>query len=151
MPDENPNRPSNQPPPMPWEKGNHRLYSMAKLELEVCRDEFGRVFSFHRLADETDKATVMEWPAGGQEQIAFALLTEATRREAILGLLLRMTKEPDFIARFEAATEEEQAVLLSELADILRVQMNRTVTRLASVVVSEAVQMVRRETAPKAT
>lgn len=133
----NPNHPGTAPPPHPWKKGQQGGYSSLILEVAVCRDEFGRVFSAHQLQDELDRQTVMTWPGGGQEAVAFALLLEAARREAILGIILKMSKDPDYLAS-ATASDEARREAIEELAKIVRVQVNRTLRDVAASVVEEA-------------
>jgi hypothetical protein len=129
-----------QPPALPWTKGDHGSYSMVKVEVEVCRDEFGRVYTLHRLQDETDRETVMKWPSGGQEQIAFALLLEAVRREAVLGVLLELTKDKEFLSQLDGLPNKGE--VLTGLAERVQTQMDRTIRRVSSNVVAEMIQQM---------
>ena len=133
-----PNRPPAIPPPRPWKKGDQGSYSTVVLEVEVCKDEYGRVYTGHHPQDEGDEKVLMTWPAGGQEMVAFALLTEAVRREALYGLLIEMSKNKGTLER--AADPEERTKLISELAGRLKTQTERTVERLAKAAVDEALR-----------
>jgi hypothetical protein len=125
-------------PPRPWKKGDQGAYSMVVLELEVCKDEFGRVFTGHHPQDESDEKLLSTWPAGGQEMVAFALLTEAVRREALFGLLIEMSKNKDTLDKVK--DPEERAKIVQALTERLQVQTERTVKRLAEAAVNEALQ-----------
>ena len=131
-------------PPGPWSKGDQGMYSMAVVEVEVCRDAFGRVFSNHHPQEDADKDLVLTWPSGGQEQIAFALLAEASRREALLVMLVQMTKDKAFLSKMLALPEAEREKRMQDMAKALRMQMNRTVARIAEDVIREAFHNVTR-------
>lgn len=131
-----------QPPPPPWEKGTHEDYSSLVIEIAVCRDARGRVFSRHALQDALDHETAMKWPGGGQGEVAFALLVEAVRREALLGLLVALTDDPDFATKIDALDPEEREAKMGELVVNLRSQMDNVVARLARGALEEAVLTV---------
>ena len=88
-----------QPPARPWKKGDQTDYSALIIEVEVCRDKQGMVFSSHRLQGVEDRQVAMSWPTGGLEQVCFALLVEAVRREALLGIITVMSGEPEVLQR----------------------------------------------------
>jgi hypothetical protein len=134
--------PQEGPPPGPWEKGDHDTYSSITLEVKVCRDQHGRIYSMHQLQDELDHTTAMQWRTGGQEQTAFALLVEATRREALLSLLVRLTKDPDVAAKVASMTEEERQAWVAEVSAGMQEQMANSIRRLADAAVMEALDTV---------
>ena len=125
MSDSRNNRPPDQPPPRPWKKGEHGSHSVAVVEVHICRDALGRVYSYHRPQDKVDETVLREWPSGGLEQAAFAMLCEAVQREAILGILMSMTQDPDFL---EGDWDDER---VTDLASKLQTQMGNSVERLA--------------------
>ena len=99
-------KPHQGPPPGPWQKGQHAEYGLAVAEVIVIRDKSGRVFSKHQLQDDGDVGVVQDWPSCGIEQMAFALLTEATRREALLQMLLLESNSPQQFALLQEMTPE---------------------------------------------
>lgn len=126
------------PPPPPWTKGSPE-YSMVSLILDVVQDPSGRVFSAHRLESPQDHETILQWSGGGLEQVAYALLVEAARREAVLGLLLMLSKEPQLLTALQASPERHQAVV-ETMAQALRSQFDKTLTRIAESVSKEALR-----------
>jgi len=109
------------------------------VEVEVCRDAEGRVFSSHGLQSDEDVQIALSWPSGGQEQVGFALLTEAVRREALLEILLVLSKDESFPQRFAGMSFEEKEAQVADLTARLRVQMDNVVARLAKGAIEEAI------------
>jgi len=142
--------PITHPPPFPWGRGEQRVevdgiryaYTTVHVVVEVCRDEIGQVFSHHRLSDEGDEKTIGDWPGGGQQEVAFALLTEAVRREALVEFLVQMSNDKTFLEEIKALEGAELEAKLAELTKALRVQMNRTVGRLADAAIRETFALV---------
>lgn len=126
------------PPPFPWKKGTQESYASLVVEVLVCKDEHGRVFSMHRLQDALDRDTAMSWTTGGQEQVAFALITETVRREALFGLLVRMTQDPLLPVRFKAMSDNEKQTFIQQMASQLRAQVSAVVDKLADAAMEEA-------------
>ena len=131
---------STPPPPIPWTKGQHETYSAVSILVDICLDSSGQVFSTHRLHEALDRETVMTWAGGGQEQVAFGLLVEAARREAVLGLLLLASKDRELLTKLRSGSEEQRHAILTELSTGLRAQMDKTVGMIADAVVKEALQ-----------
>jgi len=121
-----------------WAKGPHPDHAVAVVEVHVYRDEQGRVFSRHQLQNDTDDETAMSWPGGGQGTIAFGLLLEAIRREAMLELLLQMTHDPGSIQRLQTLPEDKRGEAFEQMARLLRLQMNKTIAKVARGAVEEA-------------
>lgn len=127
------------PPARPWEKGIHEDYSALVLELEVCRDGHGRVFSNHHLQDEKDQQVAMSWPSCGMEQVAFALLLEAVRRESLLCVLALMSQDPEALNRLMQMSETERAVWIQEMAAKVQQQIASVSERLVENAVQNTV------------
>lgn len=126
-------------PPLPWYKGSHKDHSVAVVEVEVCRvHHTGHVFSTHHLQDQVDNSVVMAWPGGGQEQVAFALLTEAVRREAILEFLVQMSHDPEWLPTLQAMSDEERDTKFKELGVSLTKVVQNIVDGIAENCVREA-------------
>jgi hypothetical protein len=130
--------PTHAPPPRPWKKGDQGHYSALVVELRICRDAGGRVFSEHILQDDADREVAMSWEGGGQEEVAFALLVEAVRREALLEAMMAATKDPHLLSGFAQFSIEEREGVVRDLTQRLRVQVEGVVSRLASGAVEEA-------------
>jgi len=129
-------------PPLPWTRGRHGTHEVASIEVQVCRDEFGRVFSCHNPVDKSDQELMADWPGHGLEQVALALLTEALRREALLQMIIRMSQDKDFVAKLNAMSPEDRQKELDGMRARLTTQVRRTTDRLAKDVVNEAFNLV---------
>lgn len=140
MADPKPNykRPRQGPPPGPWTKGQHPEYDLLVAEVLVIRDDVGRVYSKHQLQDDADAQVALGWPSSGIEQIGFALLTEAARREALLQMLMLESSQPAKLARLRAMSDEDRLAELDQMGKQLRIQMNKTLAAVATSVVQEA-------------
>lgn len=130
-------------PAQPWLRGKHDTHSMAVISIEICRDEFGRVFSAHSPQEASDQETLMSWPGGGQQEMAFAMFTEAVRREALLSVLVLMSNRPNYQKQVQEATEKELEVMRSEVRGVLHHQMTRMLNQLVDGAVEEAFNIVK--------
>jgi len=130
-----------QPPPRPWKKGTQEGYSALSIEVEVCQDTNGCVFSAHQPQSEEDRVTALSWNSGGQEQVAFALLVEATRREAFLEMLIQMSQDEGYPKRLLELSAEEREPLLREMTQRITAQMNSVVSRLARGIIEETARV----------
>ena len=108
------------------------------IEVEICRDEFGRVYSAHNLQGEGDGTVSMTWPGGGQREVAHALLTEALRREAVVSVLVRLTQDEEYLAKLQAMTEEERDAEVEKLGTALLKSVGGTAHRMAKGIVQDA-------------
>jgi hypothetical protein len=131
-----------QPPPRPWKKGKHPDHEVVEIVIEICRDEHGRVFSSHRPLEESDEEVALGWPSGGMEQTAFALLTEAVRREAVLQVLVLASHKPELLLRLRDEKGEGRQKLLADVRERLKMQMNGTVARIAEGALEEAIRAI---------
>lgn len=114
-----------------WAKGHHADHDVVVIEVLVRRDQHGRVLSEHRLQDDGDRQVVDTWPSGGMEQVAFALLTEAVRREALLDVILKATHQPEIREIWTNASEEMKGQLTHELTRAVQESMSGVISRLA--------------------
>jgi hypothetical protein len=115
--------------------------NVVSLEVRVCVDAVGCVWSIHRFASPEDEAKARAWAGGGVRQIAHALLTEAVRREVFTCALVEMTRDPDFLAKFLADPKNQEAVekrLGEGAVEVLR----STAARLAPGVARETLNMM---------
>lgn len=125
-------------PDYPWKKGKQPGYEVAVLEVEVCMDDLKQVYSSHRPQGPEDQALLMSWPGGGQEHVGFALLAEATKREAIFSMLLNMSNKPGFLVQLAAMSEEDRDKALQDISVVVTHMMGQHVQRLAKSVVLAA-------------
>lgn len=100
------------------------------IEVRIRRDEYGRVSSIHDLQGEEDRKTVLSWPSGGLNEVAFALLSEAVKREAIVDVGLQATHDPTFLNKLKTGDAAKESAV-SELSKILCAGIAVTVSRLA--------------------
>lgn len=120
--------------------GDHEV---VVLEVLVRRNKTsGQVDSIHRPQSEADEKLLLSWPSGGLEQAAFALLVEAARKEALLSVILDASKDPQWRARFQSATPDEQNAAITRLAAILRQGMKGTLERISEAALREALEGV---------
>ena len=131
-------------PRYPWKKGTHEDYECLVIEVEICRDAIKQVYSSHRPQTQADQDLAMTWPGGGQEHIAFALLTEAARREAILALLMNMTHHQGFLAQLQGMEPEHLDAKLAEITESVLSLMGKLAQEIMPEVVRGAYEsMVR--------
>lgn len=103
------------------------------IEVRIRRDEYGRITSTHSPQSTEDLAKLQSWSSGGLEQIAFGLLTEAVKREALLDILIQTTKEPS-----TKNTEETRSLLCAKLQEI----MSSTIKRIAPLIIKQTLDDV---------
>lgn len=113
-----------------WKKGKHDTYTAFEILVHVCQDREGAVFTQHSLSDE-DAQLASELKSGGEEQIAFALLFEAVRREVYLEILVAESSGESLLEQYRQASEKEKASLQKKLARKTREHMLRTVNRFS--------------------
>jgi hypothetical protein len=92
-----------QSPDKPWTPGKHPTYTAFRLQVNVCQDGDGNVWSDHDFASLADEQVAQGLPQGSIPQVAHALLTEAVRREAFLCALLELGNSPDLLEDTEKA------------------------------------------------
>jgi hypothetical protein len=130
------------PPPTPWEKGAQKGYTAFSLTVDVCEDEFGRVWSGHSFESDTDEETALQLKNGGAPQVAYALLTEAMRREVFVLMLMRMSQDPEFLQQWRDADEEVKRGLEAELGFAARQVMTDTLSKMVAGVGREILTML---------
>jgi hypothetical protein len=127
----------------PWDKGVKDDYVAFVMEVHVRRDRDGTIRSHRNLQGPEDHlaAQKMEGTHGMQEG-SWALLTEAARSEAMLQLLVKLTKLPDFKEKLLSGAEIDENLLGSLSKDTLE-QMQKGLEELLPSLVKEAAQVVR--------
>jgi len=108
---------SNTPPKRPWKKGKRPEYLCSILEMKVVENSKGWVFSDHDFQTPEDAAVANSMRGHGVRQIAFALMTEALRREAYLCCLAELSKDLGFVTKYKEATESTQREMEQALSN----------------------------------
>lgn len=103
------------PPAQLWKKGKSEGCETAVLEVHICKDANGALWSVHNWQSRTDEALVRGWPEGGAKQVAHALLTEALRREVYALVLGELTKDAEYISKYAQADESGKTSLEKRL------------------------------------
>lgn len=128
------------PPPFPWKKGHNEDYSCFSLEVKVCQDKTGKVWSVHDFASQEDREIASSIYTEGLEQIVYSLFLEAVRREAFLEALIKESQKEGFFDRCRnPETKEEAQEELSE--SVLKVSKN-LIDSLAEGAVLEIMSML---------
>lgn len=97
------------PPSFPWKKGHNECYSCFSLEVKICQERTGEVWSLHDFLSEEDSKISSEIYSGGVEQIVYGLFTEAVRREAFLEALVIESQVGGCFQDFKNEETREQA------------------------------------------
>lgn len=133
-------KPMTQPPPFPWKKGKQKGYTAFSLEVTVCQDDNGWVFSVHDAASEEDSQIISGLPNHGVEQIAYALLTEALRRELYVEVLLALTQDRELVSQWTTGDpprkQEIEHMLTNACVSIITKTMGKMVPDLAKEVLT---------------
>lgn len=128
---------------MSWTKGRQEDGSETIfLTVAVRQDVHGRIVSAHFPETETDEATLQTWRGGGLEQVAFALLTEAVRREALLDVILKASVDPGITRCWASSSEEERAAILQGLVKGAQESMGFAIDRLIESAMRSALDMI---------
>jgi len=130
------------PPPLPWKPGKHEDHEVIHIEVLVCKDKYDRVFSTHALHSPMDEQVARMWKSGATQQVAFALLTEALRREAVVGLLVKLTDNPKYLIDFLAMPQEQRDAELEAMSVAMLGTVGKTAHQMARDIVREAVENV---------
>lgn len=120
-----------QPPPFPWVDGVTDKYRCFSLLVKVLQTNDGFVFSNHRPATDEDEKTATTFPNGGLEQIAFALLMEAVRRETFILSMVKMTGDKEYLNKYLEADEEKKMEIETELAENVREVLQKNINQMS--------------------
>jgi len=105
------------PPPFPWKTGTSESYTAFTVAVDVCQDQRKRVWSDQRFPTAEDAAAAQTLDGDAIQQIAYALLTEALRRELYLDAMVELSNNPDFITAWVNADPQGKTKLEHELAN----------------------------------
>jgi len=131
------------PPSFPWKKGHNDEYSKFSLEVQICQCVTGEIWSVHDWGTPEDEEVASGLYSGGQEQIVFALFTEAVRREAFLEVLIEQSRTGDFLER--SLNEETREEIKRKLVASVLHMSKDLVEKLAGEAVSEVLTMLTSE------
>jgi hypothetical protein len=134
-------------PTRPWKKGKHETYTCYSIRLQVCEDSLGRVWSQHDYETPQDQALAMQTKNGGSRQSAHAFLMETLKREVFVDALIAMTKDPEYLTKFQKADEEAQKKIVKELAQAALDVISETAARTLIDVVRDIFALLLQPTA----
>lgn len=127
---------------IPWEVGEHEGYKGLAVEVHVCQDDLGRVYSGQRMSEES-KEIARGMKSGGEEQIAYCLAQEAIRREAFLECLVKLQdRGKGWFEEYAAKSEEEQKEARDDLCQGVARVLLGIVSRIGDDAMTEAIQKV---------
>lgn len=132
----------NNPPSLPWKKGIHPEYRSFCLEVRVCQDNTGNVFSVHGIQDEEDQNVLQSMPSGGLEQICYGLLCEAIRREAFLEAIVNHNEDSDYVFKYIDGNEEHRHKVESDLSRSIVDMLTKTIIKMAPAAAREILAMM---------
>lgn len=112
------------------------------IEVRVLRDSNDGIMSSHNFASPEDVTTAYCWPGHGHRHIAHALLTEATRHECFVSLLMKMTADPKLLQTYRDADDETKAQMENTLSDEVSAILAKNLQRLVAPSSKEAFQMI---------
>lgn len=112
------------------------------LEVQVQKDEFGRINSSHDFQTHHDRERSLAWDGCGVNHIAHALLVEAARREAYAATLIRLQQEPDFLSSYREASPEGKTEIEMHLSNAVRTIIHSTLGKLGPDVAREVLTMM---------
>lgn len=131
-----------QPPPFPWISGVTDKYRCFSLLVEILQTNEGFVFSNHKPATDKDEQTATTFPNGGLEQIAFALLMEAVRRETFILAMVNMTKDKEYLTKYSEMGEEERMEVETELAENVKEVLKKNINQMSFPTAKEILFMI---------
>jgi len=130
------------PPKELWESGKQGNCSTVILEVRVCLDAAGKVWSAHTYKDPTDAVLASSWAGGGVRQISFALLTEALRREVYTCALVELTKDSAFLEKYTSADDETREKMTLDLGNAAQSVLTSTSKRMTQSAAQEVLSML---------
>jgi hypothetical protein len=134
------------PPPPPWVKGKGEDYAAFVIEVHICetypRQPVRMVYSHHDFQSDLDQETARGLISAGEEQIAYALLLNAVRREGFIEALIQFQQDNECIDRYAAADADERRDLEMELAAKMVTMLSRSIRKMAPEVARETLVMM---------
>ena len=130
------------PPPQPWVKGVQPEYRCFQATIEICQDNEQNVYSSHHLTDDNDALVCDSLPSKGLEQLAFGLITESLRREALIEMLVRMSSDDAYIEKYVGMSDEDKQKTKMEFAVEMNKMMEKIMFNLVPSVTEEVFHMM---------
>lgn len=132
---------SNSPDALWQPTGTYPSGSVARLEVRICLDNNGQVWSFNHPLLPEDERQFTSWPGCGVRAITHALLVEALRREAYLCFLTGMTRDADLLNKYVNGDESAKAEIERQLTAAVTEVVLTTTPRIAPDAVREILSM----------
>lgn len=122
--------------------GIQEKYTATSLTVNICQDQFDRVWSGHYFSSPTAEEAALTLPQGGVKQIAFGLLVEALRRELFVDVLVALSQNSGYVAEWSSAEEATQRNIEKELGAAALQVMSRTIEKMAPNCAREVLTML---------
>jgi hypothetical protein len=110
-------------------KGKNEGCETAVLEIRICKDANGFLWSLHNWQSKEDETLVKGWPEGGAKQVAHSLLTEAFRREMFALVLGELTADKNYMLNYnkssESAKKQTEEKLSAAMAKLVKLMAER--------------------------
>lgn len=132
-------------PAYPWSKGKHSDYECFVMEVEVCRDREGDVWSSHHLQDKLDEEVIKDMPTGGLIQSAHALLIEAMKKEALCAVLTKMSNDEAYAAKIQEKDPKAQEAQAEEVATAILKTFQEAIIKFGPPMAQATLEMIRSE------
>ena len=114
----------------------------AVLEVRVHQDENGHIWSVHQFRSPSDEQKTFHWPGGGARQLSYAFLTETLRREAYTAVLVELSKDKDFLKKYNASDDETKAQAEAQLSQAVQAVLSNTALKMGDAISKEILQML---------
>lgn len=129
----------------PWTKGVHHDHTAFVMEVHVRKDDNGNLTSYRCLQDAEDHQIVEKMEGShGMSEGSWALLTEATRAELLLQLLVKMSNDSEFKRKLASDPDIDEN-LLRNLSNATLEQMKKGLDELLPHLTREALEAVGNE------
>lgn len=136
------------PPKALWKKtGTYSEGSVASIEVRVCLDPQGNLWSVNQPATPKDDATFKSWKGHGVRAITHAMLTEAVRRESYMCVLAQLTKDPTFVQSYANGDPSIRSALEDDLVRVVQETLAATLPKMIPDSVREVLDMVAKQDA----
>lgn len=134
------------PPNSLWNRtGDYPDGSTASMEVKICRDPSGYVWSVHKPMSDEDELIFRSWPGFGTRAIAHALLVESTRREMYMCLLAEVTRNNGLIGEYKGGDQATRKLIEEHVSKVAEDNINAVVTKISNEVAKEILDMLLRQ------
>lgn len=133
------------PPSLPWNKAS-KDYDTFDIKVSICeqdREGCREVFSQHNFATPEDQVVARKLKSLGEEQISYALLVEALRREVYVQMLVELGKNsPEFLVEYLVADETKKRVIEEQWGERLYTAVCSNISKMAIPTAKEVLEML---------